>query len=224
MVGRLVSPLPFTLLAVLLSAQAGAVSGSRADGEKKLQQTASDYGLQIDIAGFGTKVDSGVTCSSMSSTHVTLALPIFLPQMKRYPRDFFSSAGIQRMVLCGDLVSDGRKLGGLAIGGRTFYLNLKSANLNAKHAARVFHHEVFHLVDVMDDGEWGRIRGGFISDYAKTGPREDRAELFSEMMVNARGVASKSASNPALKQKAQLIDRWVEAELPDLSGQLRKGR
>ena len=191
-----------------------AVSGSKAESEKKLQQAASDYAMTIDIAGPTTKADSGITCAPMTSTHVTIALPLFLPELKRYPKDFFTGAGIERMVLCGELTRGGQAWGGLAVGNGTFYLNLKNANVSAAHAARTFHHEVFHLVDEIDDKEWSSISGGFISDYAKTSPVEDRAELYSEMMVNSRGVAKKASGNSALERKQKLVESFVQKKLP----------
>ena len=98
----------FVAFAALLASDAAA--GSRAESEEKLARASTAYDMKIDIAGDDTGVDSGVTCASMTSTHATLALPIFLPELTRYPSDFFSSTGIQRMVLCGDLTHGGKRV------------------------------------------------------------------------------------------------------------------
>ena len=201
--------LPFVLVASIASA------GSKAESERKLQAAAEERNMSIEIAGAGTSVDRGVTCKAMTSSHATIAVPLFLPQLQRYPTDFFSGAGIQRMVLCGDLSQDGKSWGGLAFyGSNTFYVNLKHANTNPTHATKTFHHEVFHLIDSMDDGAWSDAGGGYVSDYAKTGPREDRAETFAEMMV-----APKSASK--VKAKAALIKDYVGSNYPGLAKQLK---
>lgn len=207
---------------LLCSVPAGAVSGSRAEGERKLAEAAAEYDMAIEIAGGGTKADRGVSCAAMSATHVTLALPLFVPELRRYPRDFFSSVGISRMVLCGDLTWDGKRVGGLAVGGsRTFYLNLKSANVSPGHAASSLHHEVFHLIDRVDEREWARTSGGFVSDYARTSPREDRAELFAQLMVNRRSVTSRASGNRALAEKVERLDGWVADAHPALATTLR---
>lgn len=201
-------------VSVLLAATT-AHAGSRADSEKKLAAAAQERGMSIDIAGAGTSVDRGVSCAAMSSSHATIALPLFLPQLQRYPSDFFTGAGIQRMVLCGDLSHDGKNWGGLAFyASNTFYVNLKHANTNPTHATKTFHHEVFHLIDSMDDGAWSSAGGGYVSDYAKTGPREDRAETFAEMMTSP-----KNASRA--KAKAALIKDFVQSNHPALAKQLK---
>jgi hypothetical protein len=205
-----------SIASLFAASGASAVNGNRSDTERKLAAAAEERNMSIDIAAADTPVDRGVTCAAMSSSHATIALPLFLPQLERYPTDFFSNAGIQRMVLCGDLASKGKALGGLAVyASNTFYVSLKHANTNPGHATKAFHHEVFHLIDSMDDVAWSRAGGGYVSEYAKTGPKEDRAETFATMMTTPKNAEK-------VKAKAALIVDYVESNHPALAKQLKR--
>lgn len=63
-----------------------------------------------------------------------------------------------------------------------------------------------------------RPSDGFITLYATTGVAEDRAEVFSTLMVMPASVQERAAEDPVLGQKVDLIRRHIARKCPSFAG------
>lgn len=73
-----------------------------------------------------------------------------------YPSAFVSRAGLKRIVLCRNLVGEGKERAGIcrqSVG--TVYLDVGSNRLVDRVGREVIHHEIYHLVDHAEDGVIG---------------------------------------------------------------------
>lgn len=99
------------------------------------------------------------------------------------------------------------------------------------------HHEIFHLFDQatapggdhQHDPAWERLnpRGfhygdaspspidaGFVNDYAKTNPAEDKASVFEYVMSYPDELCARAADDPLLLAKARLLLSRIQAVIP----------
>lgn len=134
-------------------------------------------------------------------------------ELEKYPRDFFRDLGL-RGIYWGRNVESGLFTWRLAVGGvgfniqgeRLVVLNLPEPPQAQPLPAHTLHHEIFHALDTQDESNWARCNPpnsvyglqpsenirrefdypspGFVSSYARTEAREDRAEVFALMMTN----------------------------------------
>jgi hypothetical protein len=160
-----------------------------------------------------------------------------------YPHSFLRAAKIQKLALCAELVeqpvpASGMTVAGLAEGSaRRLMVSLARATDERARPDVTLHHEIYHLFDQATepdgdhagDPEWERINprtfryqpepsseleAGFIDDYAKTAPAEDKAEVFSYMMGHADELCARAADDPLLRAKARLVLARVTAAVP----------
>lgn len=157
-----------------------------------------------------------------------------------YPHSFLRVAHIERIALCRKLVGDAiddatDHIGGLAdSSSRRLMVNLDHLDLGRPDAT--LHHEIFHLFDQRTaargdhhhDAEWERInprsfrygdtaspiQAGFINDYAKTNPAEDKASVFEYLMGHPDELCARGADDPLLMAKARLLLSRIEAAVP----------
>ena len=110
---------------------------------------------------------------------------------------------------------------------KTLILDLK---FNEKYFERVIHHELFHIIndgykDLFDENEWKKFNDknfnyaecstctkklgletykntkGFFTEYSKTTPSEDMAEVFSHLIINKY----KNTNDETLNKKVNFI-------------------
>jgi hypothetical protein len=158
-----------------------------------------------------------------------------------YPHSFLRVARIEKIALCRKLVDEvsgetSDHVAGLAEGtGRRLMVNLDQRDLARPDAT--LHHEIFHLFDQataprgdhQHDSEWEHINprsfhygdaasstiaAGFVNDYAKTNPAEDKASVFEYLMSYPDELCSRGADDPLLLAKARLVLSRIEAAVP----------
>lgn len=169
-------------------------------------------------------------------------VPTLAAQLSMYPVDLVERANLWRINLCDGLHFDGRPMRGLAVYDQNaLFLNMAGGYIK-ESSCTLIHHEFFHLVDRFalelpsEDTEWARLnapsfrygedgeksgaRGftddlpGFMTAYATTNTREDKAELFGHMVVNYAVVQKKAETDRALAAKMDLMKRRLEAACP----------
>ena len=169
----------------------------------------------------------------------------FTQALQKYPIDFFRRAPIPVLffaaktaggVLAGGGVSQGFSVN--ALNRRVAVLSLDASVYQVQDLNVALHHELFHLIDDRPyDWDWmachegqGPYEGvieaptaeaypapGFVSDYARTDVREDRAEVFAWMMASpdlAQGLHHYAQQDPALACKQDLIQNYVSQHFP----------
>ena len=132
---------------------------------------------------------------------------------------FLAKAGLRRVLFCDELREDRRPIPSLPNYNRTLILSLDD---DRDYLARLFHHELFHFIDLADDGsvlrdpEWEKLnapgftyglggrmmRGpeasaeppprGFVSGYGTASLEEDKAEIFAELIWAPQRFAARS--------------------------------
>lgn len=155
-----------------------------------------------------------------------------------YPHSFLRVAQVQRIALCHKLVSEPsteEHIAGLAEGAE-HRLMVSVGHGDASRSDATLHHEIFHLFDgaTADGGdhrrdpEWERInpgsfrygdpssviQAGFVNDYAKTNPAEDKASVFEYLMSSPVELCARGADDPLLMAKVRLLVSRIEAALP----------
>ena len=115
---------------------------------------------------------------------------------------------------------------------KTLILDLK---FNEKYFERVIHHELFHIIDdsfdnLFDDNEWKKLNkknfqyatcstctkkigldtynktNGFFTEYSKSTPSEDMAEVFSHLIKSQY----KKSNDKVLNKKVEFIKKKLK--------------
>jgi len=144
-------------------------------------------------------------------------------EMKRYPDGFFVKQNLKTISIVQNLDVAGKgRLGGTYI----YDHNIIFININYMsddYFIRALHHEIQHLVDYryfdryfIEWAQWRELfeasdkstHSGFISDYARLNPKEDRAEVFGHYMGLERtknNFLQKAKNDEIFYQKAILL-------------------
>ncbi len=176
------------------------------------------------------------------------ALRTLASTLLAYPHSFLRVARIERIALCRELVAErgadaSEHIGGLADGSaRRLMVNVGHSPEGRPEAT--LHHEVFHLFDHATapgldhhrDDEWERInprsfrygdasselQAGFVNDYARTNPAEDKASVFEYLMSYPEELCARGADDPLLLAKARLLLSRIEAAVPPGLGEFAR--
>ena len=124
---------------------------------KPLSVLAATYRIEIVATkpAFPVKSKHGFTHGrTASSDALTKYTPLFVKEFQRYPQSFVVASRLKRIVLCEDLSFDGQRRSAVPdFEHNALYLDVKRGDHNAMYQRKVMHHEFFHIVDFVDDGE-----------------------------------------------------------------------
>jgi putative zinc-binding metallo-peptidase len=161
------------------------------------------------------------------------AAPILAAEIGKYPPTFFRRTLLTYVVLCRELHGDVGSPAGVAVPGEVFLdVSLATGTAAERDYFRIsVHHEIFHAIDICDvttDAEWmllnparftyaprvGPARPrppalGFVSSYATTNVREDRAETFARLMTARAEWTKRAADDEVLKSKFEAIQEFA---------------
>ena len=177
--------------------------------------------------------------------HFAFFVPVLVSQLSLYPVSLTARAGLKRVILCRDLRFCGRSWRGMAVyAWNAICLDMSGGHLK-ESCCTLVHHEFFHLVDKFalalpdEDEELARLNApssayglagqrsgdslaltadfpGFMTAYAATNTREDKAELFGHMVVNYGAVERRASADRVLAAKVELMKRRLEAVCPEM--------
>ena len=180
-------------------------------------------------------------------------VPLLASQLSLYPADLVALAQVWRIILCDSLHFDGKPYRGLAVyDHNALFLNMAGGYVR-ESSCTLIHHELFHLLDRFalaasdEDEEWARLNPpgfqyaraderdqdkraitgaapGFMTAYAATNAREDKAELFGHLVVNYAVVSEKAAEDKVLAAKVDLMKRRLESICPEINADFWEGR
>jgi hypothetical protein len=190
--------------------------------------------------GFELPLGHGVISGTSATTEqLEQATRWVREELGRYPTATLAGAQLRRVVLCGELREDRQTIPSLPNYNRTLLLD---AHAEESYLRRLIHHEIFHFIDLADDGSvlrdvaWTKLnpsgfsyghggrtmRGsaasvapppdGFVSGYATSALEEDKAEVFAEMMWAPEALRQRSEADPVLRAKMERI-RAITPEL-----------
>ncbi len=207
-----------------------------------LKELGEKYGLEIVTDARSDDEDIEFDCPS--AAQVRIYAPLLASELAVYPPDFIKQSNVERLVLCTNLRSLHHKVSGVADLGLfkidTLFLDRSHAAKNWDFSRRAFHHELFHAIDFSDsmegyvDTEWRKLNSedykyfandenfvateintaGFLTAYSTRSALEDKAELYSFLVMNHAAVQTRCLTDEILSNKVehlkQLLRRFSE--------------
>jgi hypothetical protein len=82
-------------------------------------------------------------------------LPLLKEELERYPPLALQRCNLQEVIVCGGLIVDGEACGGTVdVDLGRIYLVAVGTSWGGDYARKTVHHEVFHMIDYFEDGQW----------------------------------------------------------------------
>ena len=184
------------------------------------------------IEDFKIGVDDNISCNKTNQKNLNKKFPIIERNIRRYNSKFLKKINLKYIVFCEGLFVSNINTGGIPDNkNRTLILDI---NFNKKHFERMIHHEIFHIIQNSYEDDFNdRIfslfnnsafkyaecstcsdrldldlyenTNGFLTEYSKSIPSEDMAEIFSFLMVNKNLIEEKIKNDSILNNKVNFI-------------------
>ena len=181
---------------------------------------------------FKIGVDDNITCNKTNKENLNTKFQVIERNIKRYNSKFLKKIDLKYIVLCEGLFISNINTGGIPDNkNRTLILDI---NFNEKYFERMIHHEIFHMIqsshqNYFDEELFSNLNEpnftyaecstcsdrlnldlyenttGFLTEYSKSIPSEDMAEIFSFLMINKSKVNEIIQEDNILKNKVELI-------------------
>jgi len=160
---------------------------------------------------FRLGTQKNIICLNSNKKNYDEKYKIINQNLSKYSRNFLKIINLKYIVLCKNLSISGMYTAGIPDNiMKTLILDIE---FNKKYFERVIHHEVFHIInlsykELFNENEWINFNkkdfqyakcstctdkidlntyidtDGFLTEYSKTTPSEDMAEVFSHIMFN----------------------------------------
>ena len=181
---------------------------------------------------FRIGLDKNITCARTHSNNLNNKFFIIEKNLNIYSPSFLKKNNIRYLVMCENLFISNINTGGIPDAKkRTLIIDI---NFNPKYFERMIHHEIFHMIQKsnskhFDEKKWSALNRkdfeyakcstcsdrlnldlykkteGFLTEYSKSIPSEDMAEVFSFLMTDKAKVEVKSDDDMILKNKIDFI-------------------
>lgn len=160
---------------------------------------------------FRLGVQKNIVCTNSNKRTYDEKFKIIFKNLNKYSKKFLKKINLKYIVMCENLSISGINTAGIPDHTmKTLILDLK---FDEKYFERVIHHELFHIIndgfkDLFNEDEWKKFNDknfkyadcstctknlglntykntkGFFTEYSKTIPSEDMAEVFSHLINN----------------------------------------
>ena len=181
---------------------------------------------------FRIGLDKNITCARTHSNNLNNKFFIIEKNLNIYSPSFLKKNNIRYLVMCENLFISNINTGGIPdTKKRTLIIDI---NFNPKYFERMIHHEIFHMIQKsnskhFNEKKWSALNRkdfeyakcstcsdrlnldlykkteGFLTEYSKSIPSEDMAEVFSFLMTDKAKVEVKSDDDMVLKNKIDFI-------------------
>ena len=182
-------------------------------------------------------VKNNIKCEKANKTNLANTFSIIERNLEKYDAKFLKKINLRFIVLCENLyISEINTAGIPDYKKRTLILDI---NFEKKYFERVIHHEIFHLVydsfkEFFNDTTWSDFNkksfkyaecstcsdrlnldlydntDGFVTEYSKSIPSEDMAEVFSFLIFDRINLENKSKNDPILLNKINYIKSGLD--------------
>ena len=155
-------------------------------------------------------IQKNISCTNSDKQTYDEKHQIISKNLNRYSKQFLKKINLKYIVMCENLSISGINTAGIPDHlMKTLIIDLK---FNEKYFERVIHHELFHVIydgfkELFNEDEWKKFNdknfkyadcstcskklgldtyqntNGFFSEYSKTIPSEDMAEVFSHLIT-----------------------------------------
>ena len=183
-------------------------------------------------SNFEIGLNNNITCNKTSKKNLDNKFSIIEKNVNRYNSKFLNKINLKYIVFCEDLKISEINTGGIPDNkNRTLILDI---NFNQKYFERMIHHEIFHMIQFtypyfFDENKFSSFNdinfnyadcstcsdrlnldlyentNGFLTEYSKSIPSEDMAEIFSFLMTNLDEIEKKILTDEILKNKVNFI-------------------
>ena len=181
---------------------------------------------------FKIGVDDNINCNKTTQQNLDTKFPIIERNLNRYNSKFLKKINLKYIVFCEGLFISNINTGGIPDNkNRTLILDI---NFNEKYFERMIHHEIFHMIqnthiEYFDEDKFSSFNqgsfnyaecstcsdrlnldlyektDGFLTEYSKSIPSEDMAEIFSFLMTDKETIEDKINSDKILNNKVNFI-------------------
>ena len=181
---------------------------------------------------FKIGVNKNITCEKVNIDNLNSKFSVIEKNLNLYNSDFLNKIKLKYIVFCENLYISGINTGGIPDNkNRTLILDI---NFNQEYFERMIHHEVFHMIqnshsNVFDENKFSSFNkssfnyakcstcsdklnldlyentNGFLTEYSKSIPSEDMAEIFSFLMTDKETIEDRISSDKILNNKVNFI-------------------
>ena len=185
---------------------------------------------------FKIGIDSNISCNKATIESLNKKFPLIKKNLELYNYEFLKKINLRFIVLCENLYISEINTAGIPDNKkRTLILDL---NFNETYFERVIHHEVFHMIHnsfekIFDEGVWSKFNNkdfkyaecstcsdrlgldlydmtsGFLTEYSKSIPSEDMAEVYSFLITDKINIKNKSKKDSILFKKIKFIESGI---------------
>ena len=181
---------------------------------------------------FKIGVKKNIACDKVNIDNLNSKFSIIEKNLNRYNSNFLNKIKLKYIVFCEGLFVSGINTGGIPDNkNRTLILDI---NFNQKYFERMIHHEIFHMIqnshtNFFDENKFSSFNetsfnyaecstcsnrvnldlykntDGFLTEYSKSIPSEDMAEIFSFLMTDKKIIKEKIKNDKILFNKVNFI-------------------
>ena len=184
------------------------------------------------IGDFQIGVENNISCNKTSKNNLNNKIDLIKKNINRYNSNFLGKIDLKYLVFCENLKISNINTGGIPDNKkRTLIIDI---NFNQKYFERMIHHEIFHMIqkshrNYFDEELFSNFNetnftyaecstcsdrlnldlyentNGFLTEYSKSIPSEDMAEIFSFLMTNKSKMNEIMQKDNIFKNKVNLI-------------------
>ena len=181
---------------------------------------------------FKIGVNKNITCDKVDIDNLNSKFSVIEKNLNLYNSNFLKKIKLKYIVFCENLLISGINTGGIPDNkNRTLILDI---NFKQKYFERMIHHEIFHMIqnshsNVFDENKFSSFNkasfnyakcstctdrlnldlykdtNGFLTEYSKSIPSEDMAEIFSFLMTDKDIIKEKIKNDKILSNKVNYI-------------------
>jgi len=185
---------------------------------------------------FKIGVNNNISCDKVNINNLNSKFPLIEKNLNRYNSNFLNKIKLKYIVFCENLFISEINTGGIPDNkNRTLILDI---NFNKKYFERMIHHEIFHMIqksnmEIFDENHFSsfndvdfkyaecstcserlnldlyEVTNGFLTEYSKSVPSEDMAEIFSFMMTDEINLNELIKKDKILEKKVTFIKSGI---------------
>jgi len=180
---------------------------------------------------------NNISCNKPNKKNLENKFSLISKNLEIYDYNFLKKINLRFIVLCENLYISGINTGGISDHKkRSLILDI---NFNEKYFERVIHHEVFHIIQnsfkkIFNEKVWSDFNdkkfkyaecstcsdrlgldlykktNGFLTEYSKSIPSEDMAEVFSFLITDKINIENKTKKDSILFNKVEYIKKGID--------------
>lgn len=201
---------------------------------RQADQRLGALGIRVGYLEAGASLGSTgkYFCGALTSDQAVMAAGPVSSGIARIPQTTVSRMGLRYVILCSGLTKDGRRIGGIPVPPLDLLMLKVGSAAQAGWMEGSALHELYHLaelrINALADGDWerqfsgyansyapnlgsieiGSGAEGFLDSYSQTFPYEERAELFSHLLMHPDEVTAhiRTTNDDVLRRKIRWMD------------------